>query len=156
MHQRGAAMQLQTLQQMSPPEKADASSLMMIRIRDGVPMDSAIKWINQRISTVNVISIEAALDQVDERLRYFRQLAAMLGSVSLFVGFLLVTTLVTISVNERIGEIAVMRAIGVRRWRIVGQILLESSALMLIAAPLGLALGLVTARWLDSILSRFP
>ncbi len=39
-----------------------------------------------------------------------------------------------------------MRAIGVRRWRIVAQILLESSAIMLVAAPLGLALGLVTAR----------
>jgi putative ABC transport system permease protein len=50
----------------------------------------------------------------------------------------------------------VMRAIGVRRWRIVAQILLESSAIMVIAAPVGLALGLVTARWLNSILARFP
>jgi len=49
-----------------------------------------------------------------------------------------------------------MRAIGVHRWRIVGQILLESSALMLIAAPLGLGLGLLTARWLDGILASFP
>ena len=156
MHQRGAAMQLQTLQQMSPPEKADASSLMMIRIRDGLPMDSAIQWIKQRISTVNVISIEAALDQVDERLRYFRQLAAMLGSVSLFVGFLLVTTLVTISVNERIGEIAVMRAIGISRAHVVAQIVLEGVAISIIGAFAGLLLGLVTGRYLNSILSSFP
>jgi putative ABC transport system permease protein len=27
---------------------------------------------------------------------------------------------------------------------------------MVIGAPLGLALGLITARWLDSILARFP
>ena len=57
--------------------------------------------------------------QVDERLSYFRQLAFILGAVSLVVGFLLVTTLVTVSVNERLGEIAVMRAIGVRARRIV-------------------------------------
>ena len=81
---------------------------------------------------------------MDERLSYFRQLAVILGAVSLVVGFLLVTTLVTVSVNERIGEIAVMRAIGVHRWRVVAQIVLESAALMLVAAPLGLALGLVT------------
>ena len=105
---------------------------------------------------VTVISIGRALAQVDERLSYFRQLAVILGSVSLVVGFLLVTTLVTVSVNERIGEIAVMRAIGVRRWRIVAQIVLESSAMMLVASPLGLALGLVTARYLNSILANFP
>ena len=103
-----------------------------------------------------MISTAEALKQVDQRLSYFRQLAVILGAVSLVVGFLLVTTLVTVSVNERIGEIAVMRAIGVRRWRVVAQILLESSALMLVGAPLGLVLGLVTARWLNSILARFP
>jgi putative ABC transport system permease protein len=156
MHQRGAAMQLQTLQQMSPPEKADASSLFMIRVRDGISMDSATRWIKQRISTVNVISTEQALDQVDERLRYFRQLAAMLGSVSLYVGLLLVTTLVTISVNERIGEIAVMRAIGISRAHVVTQIVLEGVAISIIGAFAGLLLGLVTGRYLNSILSSFP
>jgi putative ABC transport system permease protein len=89
-------------------------------------------------------------------LSYFRQLAVILGAVSLIVGFLLVTTLMTVSVNERIGEIAVMRAIGVRRERIVAQIVVEAGAMMLVAAPLGLGLGLVTARYLDSILARFP
>jgi ABC-type antimicrobial peptide transport system permease subunit len=93
---------------------------------------------------------------VDERLSYFRQLAVILGAVSLIVGFLLVTTLMTVSVNERIGEIAVMRALGVRRWRIVAQIVLEGGAIMAVATPLGLALGLVTARYLNSILARFP
>jgi putative ABC transport system permease protein len=63
---------------------------------------------------------------------------------------------VTVSVNERIGEIAVMRAIGVKRRRVVAQIVLEAGAIMLVATPLGLALGLVTAHYLNSILARFP
>jgi putative ABC transport system permease protein len=108
------------------------------------------------VPRVTVISTADAIRQVDERLSYFRQLAVILGAVSLVVGFLLVTTLVTVSVNERIGEIAVMRAIGVRKWRVVAQIVLEAAAIMLIAAPLGLGLGLVTARYLNSILARFP
>jgi len=94
--------------------------------------------------------------QVDERLSYFRQLAVILGAVSLGVGFLLVTTLVTVSVNERLGEIVVMRAIGVARGRVVLQVLLESSAIMLVGALAGLGLGLVTARYLNSILASFP
>jgi putative ABC transport system permease protein len=105
---------------------------------------------------VSVVTTADAIRQVDERLSYFRQLAVILGAVSLIVGFLLVTTLMTVSVNERIGEIAVMRAIGVRRERIVAQIVVEAGAMMLVAAPLGLGLGLVTARYLDSILARFP
>jgi ABC-type antimicrobial peptide transport system permease subunit len=36
------------------------------------------------------------------------------------------------------------------------QVLLESSAIMLVGALLGLGLGLVTARYLNSILSSFP
>jgi putative ABC transport system permease protein len=105
---------------------------------------------------VSVISTEKALQQVDERLSYFRQLAFILGAVSLVVGFLLVTTLVTVSVNERLGEIVVMRAIGIARGRVVSQILIEGTAIMLVGALLGLGLGLVTAKYLNSILASFP
>jgi putative ABC transport system permease protein len=153
--QRAAAMPLATLQQMSP-DKADDASLFMIRVREGVDVDSAYRWIKGKVFTVNVISTEFALDQVDERLRYFRQLAVILGSVSLFVGFLLVTTLVTVSVNERIGEIAVMRALGVSRAHVVQQIVLEGVVISLVGAFAGLLLGLVTGRYLNGILTSFP
>jgi putative ABC transport system permease protein len=76
--------------------------------------------------------------------------------VSLFVGFLLVTTLMTVSVNERTGEIAVMRAIGISREHIVEQIVAEGVAISVVGALLGLGLGLVTARYLNGILSAFP
>jgi putative ABC transport system permease protein len=105
---------------------------------------------------MSAISTAAALRFVDERLGYFRQLAFILASVSLAVGFLLVTTLVTVSVNERIGEIAVLRAIGVARWRIVAQVMVEGVALSFVGALAGLGLGLVTAQWLNGILASFP
>ena len=105
---------------------------------------------------MSVLSTAAALRFVDERLGYFRQLAFILASVSLAVGFLLVTTLVTVSVNERLGEIAVMRAIGVARGRIVAQVMLEGVGLSLVGAVAGLGLGLLTARWLNGILATFP
>ena len=106
--------------------------------------------------TVSAVSVETALAQVDERLSYFRQLAFILGAISLVVGFLLVTTLVTVSVNERVGEIAVMRAIGVSRGHIVQQVLVEGVAISAAGALLGLALGLGTARVLNAILADFP
>jgi putative ABC transport system permease protein len=113
-------------------------------------------WIATQIPTVTAISVATAIAEVDQRLSYFRQLAFILGAVSLFVGFLLVTTLVTVSVNERAGEIAVMRAIGVSRAHVVQQIVIEGVAISLVGAIIGLALGLITARYLNSILSAFP
>ena len=156
LDQRAAALPIGTLRAMNGAGSADRASLLMVRLRPGVDIEREREALSAQLRTVTVISTSEALKQVDERLSYFRQLAVILGAVSLVVGFLLVTTLVTVSVNERIGEISVMRAIGVRRWRVVAQILLESSVIMLVASPIGLALGLVTARWLNSILARFP
>ncbi|HMG01188.1 MAG TPA: FtsX-like permease family protein, partial [Gemmatimonadaceae bacterium] len=153
--QSSAAVRRETLEAMGGQNR-DRASLFMIRVRKGADAEHVRDWIEKQLPNVTAISIATAIRQVDERLSYFRQLALILGAVSLFVGFLLVTTLVTVSVNERAGEIAVMRAIGVSRSHVVEQIVIEGVAISLAGAVLGLALGLVTARYLNTILSAFP
>jgi putative ABC transport system permease protein len=128
----------------------------MVRLRDDADVERVREYVARAVPRVSAISTAEAVRQVDERLSYFRQLAFILGAVSLVVGFLLVTTIVTISVNERAGEIAVMRAIGVSRAHVVQQIVLEGVAISLVGSALGLALGLATARYLEGILSSFP
>jgi len=154
--QRAAALALPALQSMRGAAGSDRVSLLMLRVREGADVEALRRWAERVEPRATAISTETAMRQVDERLRYFRQLAFILGSVSLVVGFLLVTTLVTVSVNERVGEIAVMRAIGVARTRVVQQIVLEGIAIMLAGTALGLLLGLATARWLNGILADFP
>jgi putative ABC transport system permease protein len=154
--QPAAAVRRETLEAMGGGTRRDRASLFMVRVRKGANPDSVRSWILSRIPNVSVISVATAIAEVDQRLSYFRQLAFILGSVSLFVGFLLVTTLVTVSVNERAGEIAVMRAIGVSRMHVVQQIVIEGVAISLVGAIVGLGLGLITARYLNSILSAFP
>jgi putative ABC transport system permease protein len=156
LDQRAAALPIETLRAMQGAGYEGRVSVAMVRLRAGADVERERAALERLLPRVTVISTADAIRQVDERLSYFRQLAVILGAVSLVVGFLLVTTLVTVSVNERIGEIAVMRAIGVKRSRIVAQIVLEAGTIMLVATPLGLALGLVTARYLNSILARFP
>jgi putative ABC transport system permease protein len=154
--QLAVAIPLHTLQQMTGAAREDRVSLFMVRLRGANKIDDVKKWMRTALPTIDVISTADAMARVDERLGYFRQLSAILGAVSLVVGFLLVTTLVTVSVNERVGEIVVMRAIGVSRAHVVQQIVLEGTALSITGAVLGTGLGLVTARYLNAILSSFP
>lgn len=160
--QSASAMRRETLEAMasanpmSGSRSADRASLFMVRVRKGADAEKVRDWIEANVPNVTAISIATAIAQVDERLSYFRQLAFILGAVSLFVGFLLVTTLVTVSVNERAGEIAVMRAIGVSKAHVIQQVVLEGVAISVAGAILGLGLGLITARYLNTILSAFP
>ena len=141
---------------MEGPSRSDRVSIIMVRLRSGADVEAARRTIEREVPVVSAISTATAIQQVEQRLSYFRQLAFILGAVSLVVGFLLVTTLVTVSVNERIGEIAVLRAIGMKRGRIVAQVLIEGLTIMLVGSIAGLGLGLLTARYLNSILAAFP
>ncbi len=154
--QSAIALPLMTLQAMGGADRHDRASLFMVGVRDGAIADSVQRWIERAVPRVDAISTREALARVDERLAYFRQMAFILGGVSLLVGFLLVTTLVTVSVNQRVGEIAVQRAIGVSRVHVVQQIVVESVLISVLGAAFGLALGLITARWLNAILASFP
>jgi putative ABC transport system permease protein len=150
------AIPLATLQTMGGAAKRDRVSLLMVKADPGSDLEVIRSRIQAVSARVTAISLEGATAQVEQRLAYFRQLALVLGSISLAVGILLVTTLITISVNERAGEIAVMRAIGVAKHRVVLQVITEGIVLSGVGALTGLALGLVTARWLERILADFP
>jgi putative ABC transport system permease protein len=153
---RAAALQLATVQAMGGTQRADRVSLFMVRTVPNVDPEVARASIERAVPRVTALSTAGAIAEAEKRLSYFRQLAFILGAVSLVVGFLLVTTIVTVSVNERIGEIAIMRAIGVSRGHVVQQIVIEGVALSLVGAAAGLVLGVFTAQYLNSILRGLP
>ncbi len=94
-----AAMPLATLQAMGGPERADRVSLFLVKVRVG-QADSG-RLLGRARSASRLHDLDGVgLRQVDDRMGYFRQLALILGTISLVVGFLLVTTLVTVSVKS--------------------------------------------------------
>ncbi len=136
----------------------DRMSLAMAesRANDSAAVEGVRQWIERTQPRITAISTETAIRQVEERLSYFRQLAFVLGAISLGIGFLLVSTLVTLSVNERRGEIAVLRAIGTQTRGVLLQVMLEGAMLTGAGVILGLGLGVLTAQWLNTILRDFP
>jgi ABC-type lipoprotein release transport system permease subunit len=61
-----------------------------------------------------------------------------------------------VSVNQRLGEVAALRALGFSRRRVVLDVLSESALIVGIGGLLSLPLGVLLALWLDRILKQMP
>jgi putative ABC transport system permease protein len=154
--QRSVGVNFRVMQRLGWMPDRDAASMVMVKIKDGADVEAASARIAAAHPTVEVNSVAAMVTRFRTRLAYFQQLSLILATISLAVGVLLVGTILTIAVNERRGEIAVLRAIGFRRARIVRMVMTEGAVLTAVGAALGVGLGLVTARYLDAILTSFP
>jgi putative ABC transport system permease protein len=147
---------LPLMQTLAHRRAGDQASLIMVKIRDNGAAGSVAARLSHALPQLEVSSVAELVRQFKQRLVYFRQLSFILATMSLIVTVLLVATLLTITTNERLGEIATLRAIGLSRVTIVRQVFLEGTALTLVGGALGLGLGLATARYLDGILTSFP
>jgi len=145
---------LPVLQDLAGFRAEDRVSGMVVRVA-GEP-GPAVERLRRALPRLSVNSTGDMLVQFRERLVYFRQLSYILGTISLGVTVLLISTLMTITINERLGEIATLRAIGVPRSRVVLGVMLEGALLTLGGGLLGTGLGIATARQLDRILTSFP
>ena len=147
---------LPVMQRLKGPTGTDRVSFIAVRVADTVSAEQVTARLRERWPRIEVNSVGDLVAHFRERMVYFHQLALILGSISLVVTLLLVSTLLTITVNERRGEIATLRAIGVRRIHIVRDVMLEGVTLTLVGGVAGVVLGLGTARYLDAILTSFP
>ncbi len=136
--------------------RRDRASFLMVRLREGLDADSAVAGLEERFPGVGLASVDELLEQARERLSYFRQLAYILGTVSVIVTLLLVGTVMAVSINDRYGTIAALRAMGISRRTVLLGLGVETLVLCTAGALLGLGLGLATAEYLGTILADFP
>ena len=106
----------------------------------------------RRASSLHVVTNEELVERFSRvEFSYFRQISVVLATVTLFFGFLLIAVLLTVSVNQRLGEVAALRALGLSRWRVVAGVLIESVILVftggLLAIPLGATVVPVAGRY---------
>jgi len=87
---------------------------------------------------------------------YFQQISSVLTAVTVSFAVLLITVLLTVSVNQRLGEIAALRALGFSRLRVVKDVLSESALIVGTGGLLSLPLGWLLATALDGILKSMP
>ena len=147
---------LPVMQTLANQRAGDRASMLVVKVRDDRTVPDVATRLSAAFPRLEVNSVADLVRHFKQRLVYFRQLSYVLGGMSLIVTVLLIATLLTITVNERLGEIATLRAIGISQATVIRQVLVEGIALTVIGGLLGIVLGIATARYLDSILTSFP
>ncbi|HVA86156.1 MAG TPA: FtsX-like permease family protein, partial [Candidatus Saccharimonadales bacterium] len=82
----------------------------------------------------------------------FQSTAALIAAVALFVGAFLIFNTLSMTVTERIREVALLRAAGTTRSQIHSFVLLQAFVLGLLGSLLGVVVGFLLAAWLASAL----
>lgn len=144
------------LQEITGQLRQDPVSIVMINLRDPSTGDELARKINLVYPQVSAYTIASVVEAVDQQLSYFKQFGFILGGISLVVTFVLIFIITTISFHDRIGEIALLRAIGLSNRTIFSTVLLEGILTSLVAAVFGFALGKMFALYLDNVLKAAP
>jgi putative ABC transport system permease protein len=135
----------------------DRAEFMFASSRAGVSTDAAVNAIEKLRSDIRAFSNEQLVANFGRNaFTYFRQISVVLSSTTAAFSLLLVATLLTVSVNQRLGEVAALRALGIRRRRIAATLLWEAVLLVGIGGACALPLGQLIARLLDNILRKMP
>jgi ABC-type lipoprotein release transport system permease subunit len=135
----------------------DEADAVLVASRTALGPDAAVTAINRLRPDLRAYSNEQLVAQFNQNgFAYFRQISFVLSSITLGFAFLLVATLLTVSVNQRLSEMAALRALGFPRRRIAATLLWESAWLVGVGGLLALPLGGLLALELDRILRAMP
>jgi putative ABC transport system permease protein len=132
----------------------EADLILVTSTGDADGTAAAIRALRPEIRAATNSEVVGRLQQTG--FTYFRQISSVLTAVTVSFAVLLITVLLTVSVNQRLGEIAALRALGFSRMRVVKDVLSESALIIGMGGLLSLPLGLLLASGLDRILKGMP
>lgn len=94
-------------------------------------------------------------EPIGEGFAFVNILLLVFASISLFVGAFVINNVFTILIAQRIKQLAMLRAIGAKRSRVLSSVLLEGFVIGVIASILGLVVGLGIATGLIVLINMF-
>ena len=103
-----------------------------------------------------IITQNQMLDVLGRILGVLTMAVGALGGISLLVGSVGILTIMTISVNERVGEIGLLRALGATRGRVSALFLGEAVLLSCAGGVAGLLVGTCGAQLLGLLVPALP
>jgi ABC-type lipoprotein release transport system permease subunit len=135
----------------------DAVTFYLVASRPATASEDTVAAIRDALPDLHAFTNQEFVSHMEATdFSYFRQVAFVLSTITMFFAALLTATLLTVSVNQRLGEIAALRALGFLRRSVVAALLWESFLIVGSGALLGLPLGGLLALRLDAILREMP
>ncbi len=120
----------------------DEADMVLVAAAPSVTPEAAVIAIGSLRPDLRVFSNEQVIANFNRNnFAYFRQMSIVLSSTTAAFSFLLVATLLTVSVNQRLGEVAALRALGIARRRIAATLVWEAALLVGIGGLLALPLA---------------
>ena len=105
---------------------------------------------------VTITSQTDMLKTLGSILNILKAVVAGIGSISLLVGGVGILTIMSIAVNERTGEIGLLRALGASRRQVTQLFLLEAAALAALGGVAGMLIGIGIALLLHIAIPAMP
>jgi ABC-type lipoprotein release transport system permease subunit len=135
----------------------EEAEMLLVAARPRSGPEAAVKAIEAIRPDLHAFS-NADMMALFERIgfSYFRQISTVLAAVTLLFALLLITVLLTVSVNQRFAELAALRALGFARARLVADVFCQSALLVGTGGVLAVPLGFALAQWLERILHAMP
>ena len=128
-----------------------SASFLLVSLKDlqtdTAPVVDAIAALSDAI---DVKSTDAFIDNYNQ-FKIIRISSAVIASISFFMGFLAIVSLMSIMVNDRRYEFGIKRAVGISKGTIISQIVIEVVALTLLAFLIAFGISLVLLDVLQNI-----
>lgn len=143
MHFDNTLTDIDTLQQSGAP---DRSSLVIVDAAPGQDIGAVKAKISKIPADYLLATVETKSDYIEQQLEMIDVILALiydLLTLAIIIAVLGIVNTLTLSVSEHTTEIGLLRAVGMTRGNIRKMITLESVAIALLGAILGLSLGIL-------------
>jgi putative ABC transport system permease protein len=140
----GAIVPLDTAQQIS--SKTDVVTAVHVTVASGADPHKVALAIERELPQLAALEESADYGEVDQGFKIMDAANLAISLLAVGIGAIGVMNTMIMSVFERTREIGILRAVGWRGSRILRMIFLESLALCLIAAAIGVLFGVLASR----------
>jgi ABC-type antimicrobial peptide transport system permease subunit len=132
-------------------QKPRQVSMYQIKLRDPARAEVVRAQIEQRYGDDVAVSMAASFVENSAEIQNTRAMLGAIFALAILVGGVVVTNTMVMAVLERTREIGTLRALGWRQSRVLWTVLSESLLLSLIAAGLGMLVGIGMTAGLQAI-----
>ena len=139
-------------------DKRDGLDAIHVVAADGVAPDELAREIAPLLpetARVRTAAAQAEAESEDTRssLGFIQYFLLAFGAIALFVGSFVIANTLSITVAQRVRELATLRTIGASRRQVLSSVVLEGAVIGLVASVIGLFLGLAIAVALNALLA---